>query len=261
MGGAAAIAFIYGPLIVGVLLLCGWSVYRVFSMWMVDRILTGLEFTIIVMLVAVLIGMAFAMKGPAAVGPLILLALLVAAIPLMPKLSEKVRGYQMVRDDIRRYNEALKRQPDVPYPHLKLAEIYKAREDWDRAIEHYQAYIEAHDQSAQEKRQLERCLERRRIRDMGLRRCPICGAENSRSNARCEECGFYLKGSAEIMATFVTPELMRVWKVLIVVFLAPGLMAGLMSEIIPPEVSIAMLSISVIATFLFLYGRMSHAGE
>lgn len=260
MGGAAAIAFIYGPLVVAVLLLCGWSIYRIFAMWMVDRILTGLEFTVIVMLVLTLIGMAFAMQGLAAVGPIILLALLVGVIPLMPKLSEKIRGYRMMRDDIRRYNEALKRQPDVPFPHLKLAEIYKQREDWDRAIEHYQAYVEQHEISADAQRQLKRCLERKRIRDMGLRRCPVCGAENSRTNARCEECGFYLKGSAEILAPLVTPGMMRVWKWMIVVFLVPGLVVGLLSAIIPPVVSVAMLSISVVATFLFLYGRMSHEG-
>ncbi len=124
------IAFIYGPLIVGVLLLCGWSVYRVFTMWIVDRMLSGLEFTIILMLVISLIGITFAMEGLAAVGPLILLALLIGFIPLLPKLSEKIRGYQLLRDDIRRYEAALERQPDVPYPHLKLAEIYEEREDW-----------------------------------------------------------------------------------------------------------------------------------
>lgn len=255
------VAFIYGPLIVGVLLLCGWSVYRIFNMWIVDRILSGGEFALIVVVVLVLIAMSFAMGGLAAVGPLILLATLVAAIPLLPKLSERVRGYQMVRDDIRRYNDALKRQPDVPFGHLKLGEIYQQREDWDRAIEHYQAYVEAHEQSAEAKRRLERCLERKRIRDMGLRRCPICGAENDRGNTRCAECGFYLKGSAEIMATLVTPAMMVIWKWLIVVFLVPGLIVGFMADIIPPVVSIAMLSISVIATFIFLYGRMAREGE
>jgi hypothetical protein len=254
------IAFIFGPLIVAVLLLCGWAVHRVFTMWVVDRILSGLEFTIILLLMFVLIGMAFAMEGLAAVGPMILLAVVVGFIPLLPKLANTARGYQLVREDIRRYQEALKRRPDVPFPHMKLADIYRQQEDWDRAIEHYQAYIEAHDQSAEAKRHLKRCLERRRIRDMGLRRCPVCGAGNPRGYARCEECGFYLKGSAEIMATLITPGLMRVWKWLIVVFLVPGLAVGLMANIIPPVVSVAMLSISVIATFIFLYGRVRREG-
>lgn len=254
------VAFILGPLIVGVLLLCGWSVYRVFTMWIVDRILSGLEFTIIVMVVLVLIATAFAMQGLAAVGPLILLALLVGMIPLIPRLSEKARGYRLVREDIRRYEEALKRQPDVPYPHLKLAEIYQQREDWDRAIEHYQAYIERHEISADAQRQLKRCLARRRMHEMGLRRCPVCAAENQGGATRCVECGFYLKGGAEIIAVLVTPGMMAVWKWLIVVFLVPGLVIGLMAEVIPPEVSVAMLSVSVIATFFFLYGRMSREG-
>lgn len=95
---------------------------------------------------------------------------------------------------------------------------------------------------------------------MGLRRCPVCGAESPRGSTRCVECGFYLKGSAEIMATLVTPDMMRVWKWLIAVFLVPGLIIGLMADIIPPVVSVAMLSVSVIATFIFLYGRLSREG-
>jgi hypothetical protein len=258
-------AFIFGPLIVGVLLLVGWSVYRLFSMAIVERTLSIGEFLLILSVILVLIAVCFTMAATtddpyAAVGPLLLLAVVSGFIPLLPKVSNTVRGYQMVRDDIRRYQEALKRQPDVPFPHLKLGDIYKQREDWDRAIEHYQAYVEAHEQAADAKRSLERCLERKRIRDMGLRRCPICGAENPRGNTRCEECGFYLKGSAEIMSTLVTPDLMRLWKWLIVVFLVPGLIVGLLADIIPPVVSIAMLSVSVIATFLFLYGRMTQEG-
>ena len=258
-------AFIFGPLIVGVLLLCGWSVFRLFGMLVVDRMLSVGEFVLILAVIVVLMALSFSMAAQtndpyAAVGPLLLLAVVVGIIPLLPVVSDKARGYRMVRDDIRRYQEALKRQPDVPFPHLKLAEIYRDREDWDRAIEHYQAYVEAHEQAADAKRSLERCLERRRTRDMGLRRCPICGAESPQTSRRCTECGFYLKGSAEIMATVTTPGMMRLWKWLIVVFLVPGLAIGFMANIIPPVVSIAMLSISVIATFIFLYGRMSREG-
>jgi hypothetical protein len=258
-------AFILGPMIVGVLLLVGWSVYRLFGMAIVDRTLSTGEFLlilgVIIGLMAVCFSMAAATDDPyVAIGPLLLLAVVSGFIPLLPKVSDRVRGYQMVRDDIRRYNEALNNQPDVPFPHLKLAEIYKEREDWDRAIEHYQAYVDAHEQAAQAKRSLERCLERKRIRDMGLRRCPICGATNPRGNTRCTDCGFYLRGSAEIMATLVTPGLMRMWKWLIVIFLVPGLIVGLLADIIPPVVSIAMLAVSVIATFVFLYGRMSQEG-
>ncbi len=139
--------------------------------------------------------------------------------------------------------------------------MIRTREDWERAIEHYQAYIEGHERAAGAKRSLERCLDRKRMRDMGLRRCPVCGAENPRSNTRCTECGFYLKGLAEIMDVLTTPDLMRVWKWLILVFLVPGLAVGLMASIIPPGVSVAMLAISVIATFFFLYGRFRHEGS
>ncbi|MFP4250953.1 MAG: hypothetical protein ACLFU7_14930, partial [Armatimonadota bacterium] len=54
MGGAATIAFIFGPLIVGVLLLCGWSVYRLFGMVVVDRMLSIGEFALIL---AVMVGL------------------------------------------------------------------------------------------------------------------------------------------------------------------------------------------------------------
>jgi hypothetical protein len=53
---------------------------------------------------------------------------------------------------------------------------------------------------------------------------------------------------------------MRLWKWLIVAFMVPGLAVGLMANIIPPVVSVAMLSISVIATFIFLYSRVRREG-
>jgi hypothetical protein len=256
----ADIAFIFGPLIVLVLLLCGWSVYRLLGMWLVDRTLSGFELMMIVGVMLVLIALSFSMQGLAAVGPIILLALVVGAIPLLPIASEAIRGRRLLRADILNLKAALKRQPDVPYPHLRLGQIYEEQEDWERAIEHYRAYVEMHELSAQAKRRLERCLARKRREEMGLRVCAVCGAENQPGRARCIECGFYLKGAVEILDTLVTPEMMRLWRWLIVVFLVPGLIVGLLADIISPVVSVVMLSVSVIATMIFLYGRMRSEG-
>lgn len=88
----ADIAFIFGPLIVLVLLLCGWSVYRLLGMWLVDRTLSGFELMMIVGVMLVLIALSFSMQGLAAVGPIILLALVVGAIPLLPIASEAIGG-------------------------------------------------------------------------------------------------------------------------------------------------------------------------
>jgi hypothetical protein len=166
----------------------------------------------------------------------------------------------MVAGDIAKYHEALKRQPDVPYPHRKLGEIYEQREDWERAIEHYQAYVEMHKDSAAVQRRLERALAARRRRDMGLVRCPVCGGDNQGDARRCEECGFYLRGGLEIMEVLTSPEAMRWWKWLILIFLVPGLVIGLLANVLPVGLSILMLTCSVVATIFFVYGRMRNQG-
>lgn len=246
--------------LVGALLVVGGAVFRLVGMYLTDRVLSGAEFGVILSVLVLLMGGAIAVGGALSLALLLLVAALALLITLMPQISGAIRGRQLLHADIRKYEEALKRQPDVPYPHLKLAQIYQQQEDWERAIEHYQAYIDQHEISAEPKRSLERCLERKRIRDMGLRRCPVCGAENQRGNVRCVACGFYLKGMAEIIGVLVTPGMMRVWKWLIVLFLAPALVVGLFAQIIPPTVTMAMLACSVIATVIFLYGRMSPEG-
>ncbi len=246
--------------LVGVLLIVGGAIFRLFGLYMTDRVLNGMEFAVILCALLLLLGGAIAVGGPLSLALLLLVAALALLITLMPQISAKVRGYTLMRDDIRRYEEALRRQPDIPFPHLKLAEIYRQQEDWDRAIEHYQAYIAIHEISADPKRHLERCLERKRIRDMGLRRCPVCGAENKRTNSRCVECDFYLKGMAEIMEALTTPDMMRLWKWLAVVFLVPAVAIGLLAQIIPPAATVGMLACSIVATLFFLYGRMRPEG-
>ncbi|MBD3292115.1 MAG: hypothetical protein GF393_04265 [Armatimonadia bacterium] len=247
--------------LVGALLCVGGAIFRLFGMWITDRVLSTGEFAFITCGLVLLTAAAVTVEAPLSLALLLLVAGLGLVISLLPQISERVRGHKMMRDDIRRYEAALKHQPDVPFPHLKLAEIYQGREDWDRAIEHYQAYIQQHEISAEAKRSLERCLERRRMRDMGLRRCPVCGAENQRANTRCVGCGFYLRGTAEIMAALTTGEMMRVWQVLALVFLAPAIVAGVLAKLIPPAATILMLAVSLIATFMFLYGRMSSEGR
>ncbi len=258
--GAFGSAVIAAVSLLAVLLLCGWAVFRLVGMWIGDRLISGGEFALIVSVFLVLMVLALSVGGWMALLLLFLLALVALLTPLMPAMSQSVRSRQMVRTDIARYQEALKRQPDVPYPHRKLGEIYEAQEQWDLAIEHYQAYLEQHEISAEVQRRLERCLVRKRRRDMGLRTCPVCGAENPADAVRCE-CGFYLRGGREILDVLTTPDMMRWWKWLIVIFLVPALLIGFVANMMPPTVSIIMLACSVTATLFFIHGRLrSHGG-
>lgn len=244
-------------LILGSVLVVVWAIYRLFAMWVLDKVISGGEFAVILALMLALLGGAVTMGGIIAVGMLLLLFVVALLITVMPALNQKVGARRLLAQDIAHYYAALQRQPDVPYPHRKLGEIYEEREDWERAIEHYQAYIEIHPGSAADvQRSLERCLAAKRRRDMGMRRCPVCGADNPSDLARCQECGVYVKGTQEIVDTLTTPEMMRLWKWLIVVFLVPGLIIGLFPNTVPPVLSLLLLVCSVIATLIFISGRM-----
>ena len=244
-------------LILGSVLVVVWAVYRLFGMWVQDKVISGGEFAAILALMLGLLGGGVTVGGVAALGMLLLLFVVALLITVMPVINQKVGARRLLARDIAQYYAALERQPDVPYPHRKLGEIYEQREDFDRAIEHYQAYVEVHRGSAADvQRSLERCLAAKRRRDMGMRRCPVCGADNPSELARCQECGVYVKGTQEILDTITTPEMMRLWKWLIVVFLVPGLIIGLFPDAIPPVISLLLLMCSVIATLIFISGRM-----
>lgn len=253
---AAGGAFLTVAMLAAGGLLCGFAVWQLFGMWVQDRLISGFEFAIILCLFLALMGLAISVGGVISFVLLALLGIVGAMIPLMPVVAQKIGARRLEEEDIAKYRAALERQPDVPYPHRKLGEIYEQRGDWDRAIEHYQAYVQMHPVSGDIPRRLERCLEAKRREEMGLCRCPVCGADNLPEAVRCQECGFYLKGSQEILDTLTTPEMMQLWKWLIVVFLVPGLAIGLLARVIPPIISLIMLMCSVIATLIFMYGRM-----
>jgi len=258
---------IFGSVIIGVciltalLLLLGWAVYRVIGMWIQDKLISGLELIIILGVILGLMDMSLVLPVPLAALALVLLALLLFFIPFVPRVSQAVRLRQMIARDIAQYQAALERRPEVPYPHRKLGEICERHEDWEGAIEHYQAYVEMHEAAPDVRHRLERCLAARRRRDMGLRLCPACGTENPREYLRCQECGFYLKGLREIADVLIEPDMLRVWKWLIAVFLVPAVLIGLLGQVIPPVVSLIMLAGSVIATIVFLYGRARRERE
>ena len=257
MVGAAGGAFVTVAMLAGGSLICGFAVWQLFGLWVQDRIISSLEFVTILCLLLVLMGLAISVGGVIGFFLLSLLGLVGLMIPLIPIAQQRAGLRRLVAQDIAKYEAALKRQPDVPYPHRKLGEIYEEREDWKRAIEHYQAYVEIHPGSAADvQRALERCLATKRRRDMGVRRCPVCGADNPSDLARCQECGVYLRGTQEVLDTITTPEMMRLWKWLIVVFLVPGLVIGLLPHTVPPIISLLLLLCSVIATLIFISGRM-----
>lgn len=257
MVGAAGGAFVTVAMLAAGSLICGFAVWQLFGLWVQERLISGPEFAIILCLFLALMGLAIRAGGVIGFFLLGLVGVAGLMIPLIPIAQQRVGLRRLMARDIARYCAALERQPDVPYPHRKLGEIYEQREDWERAIEHYQAYVEIHPGSAADvQRALERCLAAKRRRDMGLRRCPVCGADNPSDLARCRECGVYLRGTQEILDTITTPEMMRLWKWLTVVFLVPGLIIGLFPSAIPPVLSLVLLACSVVATLIFISGRM-----
>jgi ribosomal protein L40E len=224
-------------------------------MWVEDRLITFIEFLVIIVVILGLMGSALTLQSAVGAGALVLLFLLLVAIPFLPRVGDAVKRRQMLRNDIAGYMATIERDDNAAYPHRKLGDIYAEHEDWDRAIEHYSAYVHKVEAKPDVRHRLERALAARRRRDIGLRLCPSCGAENPRDFTRCQQCGSYLKGLREFADVLTTPEMMVRWKWLILVFFIPGLVLGLLGSVIPPVVSLVLLSASVIATIVFLYGR------
>ncbi|MBD3293672.1 MAG: hypothetical protein GF393_12165 [Armatimonadia bacterium] len=246
----------FGVLILtGLLLLMGWAVYRIFGMWVVDKLISGMEFAVIMVVIFGLMAGALLLRSAVGLGALVLLFLLLAFIPFIPRVADAVKRRQMLVKDIAGYYATIRRDENAAYPHRKLGDIYSEHEDWERAIEHYSAYVTMVEAKPDVRHKLQRVLQAKRRRDMKLRVCPSCGAENPRDFVRCQQCGFYLQGLREFADVLTTPEMMIRWKWLIVAFFVPGLIMGLLGEVIPTVVSIVMLAASVIATVVFLWGR------
>jgi len=261
VGGFGAALLIVIPLTAG-LLLCGWVVWRLIGMWVLREI-SGLELLIFVGVFLGLALSAIAGSGGSGPGAFVLLALLWAGgmmYPALLALADRRKGRQLVRDDIAGYLAALEKQPDVPYPHRKLGDMYRDRGDWDSAIEHYQSYLEVHEGNPQVRFRLEKALTARRREAMGLRICPTCGTENLGDAVRCERCGFYLKGPQEIVDVLTTPEMMRIWRWLIVGSILPGVAFSILEALSAP-VGISLLFLAVCLTGLYLYGKLTRREE
>ncbi len=247
---------IFGVLamVVGFLLI-GAMAFRVIDMYLM-RMITGVE--MLVLLIVYVGIMAGALSG----GGLAMIALALMwvtglALPLIHHLVGQQKVSRMMQDDIRKYEEGLKRQPDVPFPHRRLGDIYYDRQQWDLAAKHYQAYLEVHEVNAYCHQRLERCLLLQRRKEMGLITCPICGAENQPNAARCEKCQFYIKGTQEIVDVLTTPAMMRLWQWLALAFLVPGMILGLTGA--PIWLTGLLMCLSVGATILFMYGRIGRS--
>jgi len=205
MGGAI---FAASLLVLG-LLLCGWVVFSFFGLYMMREI-NGLELFVVLTLYLGLALGAVAAFGAGAIGPMALLVVVAGAFLAAPPLIGRRKLRKLQTQDIAAYLTALDAQPDVPYPHKRLGEIYQQRGDWDKAVKHYQAYLAIHEHSADVARKLERSLAAKRRKDLGLVRCPSCGHDNPPGETRCGRCGFYLRGMAEIMDSFDRKEVSRI---------------------------------------------------
>lgn len=239
--------------LVGGLLLIGAAALRMIELFFM-RVISGVELLI---LLIVYVGV---MAGAVAGGALSMIALALMwltglALPLIQHLTNQHKISRMMQDDIRKYEEGLRRQPDVPFPHRRLGDIYYERKQWALAVKHYQAYLEVHEVNAYCHQRLERSLMLLRRQEMGLITCPVCGGENQPDAVRCVKCEFYIKGTREIIDVLTTPDMMRLWQWLVLVFLVPGVVLGLTGS--PTWLTGLMMCLVVVATILYLYGRIS----
>jgi len=131
-------AVIFVSALVGGLLLCGWLVWHLFSMYMMREI-NGFELCLMVGVFAGLLTSAIAAASAGSIALFALVFILGASFPAMQVLGRRRRLSKLERQDIAAYLAALRQQPDVPFPHRRLGEIYQAGENWDKAVEHYQA--------------------------------------------------------------------------------------------------------------------------
>jgi len=245
--------FILVVLLVGGLLLLVRVALNLIGLYLMREI-NGFELMIIL---AVFVGLSLgAISGGGVLAFLLLMWLIGLTLPIMGALHNRHKLQRMTRDDIRAYEEGLRRQPDVPYPHRRLGDIYYERGDWDSAVEHYEAYLRVHNLDAYVSNRLERVLMFRRREQMGLRTCPVCGAECPGNAARCEQCGFYLKGSRELLDVLSTPEMMRIWRWVMIAFVVPGIILGLARDG-SPVLGAIMLCLSAAATIFYIYGRVT----
>ena len=241
-------------LLAGGMMLVGWLAWRLIGMFMMREI-DGLE---LIILLAVLVGLMFGALtgGGLSIVALVLMWMVGMAYPLINRFALQRRMNAMLRDDIRAYEEALKRQPDVPFPHRRLGDIYFDREEWDKAAEHYRKYLEIHEINAHCSNRLERALLYKRREELGLRTCPVCGAENPGEAARCEACGFYLKGVHEFMDVFATPRMMRGWRWTILGLLVIAVVLRMIGGAVEWLSVLAMILCACAAVF-YIYARMT----
>ena len=248
------------PLLALVLLLSAWAVWRLIVMCLLDRLISLSELAAVLAVFMALLASGTAIGGGVGAVLLIVNGLLALAVLVIPAASEAVVRRRMLREDIARMEAWMREQPDVAQPHRKLAEIYEAQEDWDRAIAHYHAYLELHETNAEVVLRLERCLDVRRRRDLGLRRCPLCGTDNPLGMARCGRCGRYLDARRELMDALTTPLMLRIWRWAMVLLLAGGIVGTALAPT-EPVAGLTLLALAGFVMLVFVYGRMHGPGR
>ncbi len=248
------------PLFALVALLSAWAAWRLVSMCLFDRLISLSELAAVLAVFVALMAGAIATGGWVAALLLVTYGLLALAVLIIPAASEAVIRRRMMREDILRCQAWIREQPDVAQPHRKLAEIYEAQEDWDRAIAHYEEYLALHEINAEVALRLERCLDLKRRRDLGLQRCPMCGADNPPELSRCARCGRYLKARRELMDALTTPPMLRIWRWVMALLMVGGV-TGITLAPTEPVVGLLLLALAGAVMLIFVYGRMHGPGR
>ncbi len=123
--------------------------------------------------------------------------IIVSAAVLYGVLSNLQREWLLSRmeaEEIAELEETIRQHPELPYPYIRLGDIFYRKRMWEQAVAAYTEALKIRD-DRQVRRRLEHAQEELRREREGVRECPICRIEVDRSLATCPSCGRYLPGA------------------------------------------------------------------
>lgn len=173
--------------------------------------------------------------------------------PVASYLANQIGLQRMRERDIANYLQMAKERPDIPYPYMKLGDIFYASEDFSLAARYYEAYLKAM-KSGRIKARLKQCERRQRLAATKARICPQCGAENPRSVTHCIECGEPQPGLWEILEQFRGQKAISLLLWLVGVTIGIGLVLAVFG-VLHPVVAAGLYIIAAAGLFIYLYIR------
>jgi len=173
--------------------------------------------------------------------------------PVASYLANQIGLQRMRERDIANYLQMAKERPDIPYPYMKLGDIFYASEDFSLAARYYEAYLKAM-KSGRIKARLKQCERRQRLAATKARICPQCGAENPRDVTHCIECGEPQPGLWEILEQFRGQKAISLLLWSVGVTIGIGLVLSVFG-VLHPVVAVGLYIIAAAGLFIYLYIR------